>query len=206
MTRLGLGLGLGLGLAAIAALGCGKGDKAGGGGGASARGTGVAIDADAVNSLVPAPLKDKLVFEKRDIVLERSSKTTYTLAAPKGWEHTSKMFGKLEPPKDAGMGFFTKLDVGSNCDGECKPKDWEQIADKVNFAPRAGDNVLKDEKTEGARTMVSIANDKTTVVHAWWKKGASQYYACTATLDRELKDAAPAFEKACQAVAIAGED
>ncbi len=41
------------------------------GGGGESAGTGLAIDAAAVNSLVPAPLKDKLVFEKREIVLER---------------------------------------------------------------------------------------------------------------------------------------
>ena len=30
--------------------------------------------------------------------------------------------------------------------------------------------------------------------------------ACTASLDEAIKDAAPAFEKACQAVAIDGDD
>jgi len=194
------------GLGVIGAGACKK--KGGGGGGGEASGTGLAIDAAAVNSLVPAPLKDKLVFEKRDIVLERGrDNTTYTLAAPKGWTQGMKSFGSLEAPKDSGMGFFTKFSVGSNCDGECKPKEWEKIADKVNFSGKG--KVLKDVKGKGTRLMISESEggmDTTEVVFAWWTDGADNYHTCQATLDKEIKDAAPAFEKACMAVTVSGDD
>ena len=43
-----------------------------------------------LNALVPAELKEKIVFEQRAIVLERGKQpTTYTLAAPKGWTRSS---------------------------------------------------------------------------------------------------------------------
>jgi len=200
MSKLGI---IVFGLGVIGAIGCGKK-------GSEAKGTGLAIDAAAVNSLVPEPLKAKLVFEKRDIVLKRGrDKTTYTLAAPKGWEQRMESFGSLDAPKDSGMGFFTKFNVGSNCDGQCKPKEWEQIADKVHFAPLAKGKVLKDVKGKGTRLMIaeSDASTKTTeVVFAWWTDGADSYHTCQATLDEEIKDAAPAFEKACQAITVSGDD
>jgi len=199
MTKLAIIL---LGLGVLSA--CGKK------GSGEAAGTGLAIDAAAVNSLVPAPLKDKLVFEKRDIVLERGrDKTTYTLAAPKGWPQGMKSFGSLEAPKDSGMGFFTKFSVGSNCDGKCEAKEWEKIADKVNFAPLAKGKVLKDVKGKSNRLMIAESEGgmKTTeVVFAWWTDGADSYRTCQATLDEEIKDAAPAFEKACQAITVSGDD
>jgi len=200
MNKLGI---IVFGLGVIGAIGCGKK-------GSEAKGTGLAIDAAAVNSLVPAPLKDKLVFEKRDIVLKRGrSNTTYTLAAPKGWEQRMESFGSLDAPKDSGMGFFTKFSVGSNCDGQCKPKAWEEIADKVNFAPLAKGKVLKDVKGKGTRLMIAEGDGgmKTTeVVFAWWTDGADSYHTCQATLDEAIKDAAPAFEKACQAITVSGDD
>jgi len=200
MNKLGI---IVFGLGVIGAIGCGKK-------GSEAKGTGLAIDAAAVNSLVPAPLKDKLVFEKRDIVLKRGrSNTTYTLAAPKGWQQGMESFGSLDAPKDSGMGFFTKFSVGSNCDGQCKPKEWEQIADKVHFAPLSKGKVLKDVKGKGTRLMIAEGDGgmKTTeVVFAWWTDGADSYHTCQATLDAEIKDAAPAFEKACQAITVSGDD
>ena len=202
MNKLAI-IAIGLGMV----VGCGK--KGGGGSGGAS--TGIAIDAAAVNSLVPAALKDKLVFEKRDIVLERGKhNTTYTLAAPKGWTQGMKSFGSLDAPKDSGMGFFTKLSVGSNCDGECKPKEWEKIADKVNFEPLSKKKVIKDVKGKGNRLMIAEGDgsgmDTTEVVFAWWTDGADNYHSCQASLDKEVKDAAAAFEKACQAITVVGED
>ncbi len=199
---------IGFGALGLGALGACK--KGGGEAADTGLATGLAIDAAAVNSLVPAALKDKLVFEKRDIVLERGrGKTTYTLAAPKGWMQGMKSFGSLDAPKDSGMGFFTKLSVGSNCDGTCEAKEWEKIADKVNFAPLAKGKVLKDVKGKGNRLMVAESEGgmKTTeVVFAWWTEGADSYRTCKATLDEAIKDAAPAFEKACQAITVSGGD
>lgn len=191
--------------AAVGTTACGKKDSGSGGGGASAK----TIDVAPINAIVPAALKDKLVFEKRDIVLERGRhNTTYTLAAPKGWTQQMKSFGGLEPDRKD-LGFFTKFDVGSNCDGTCEPKNWEEVSDKVNFAPMAkSGKVLKDEKAKGHRTMIVEANDgsTTSVITAWWNDGDRKYFTCTATLDKEVKDAAQAFEKACQNVNIDGDD
>jgi hypothetical protein len=169
----------------------------------------VAIDVAAVNALVPAALKDTLVFERRDLVIERGKhKTTYTLAAPRGWAQDGKLFAHLRG--DAQAGLATRFEVGANCDGECAPKPWEAIADRVNFAPRARGTVQKDDRAAGRRTMIAELDTggarTTVVVTAWWTDGSASYHTCTATLDAPIKDAAPAFEKACQAVAIDGDD
>jgi hypothetical protein len=203
MTRPTLMLALAMTMAA-----CGKSGPKDGSGAAASKPP-VAIDVAAVNALVPPALKDKLVFEQRDLVIERGKhKTTYTIAAPKGWPQDSKMFAHLKP--DDKGGFFTRFEVGANCDGECTPKPWEAIADKVNFAPRAKGKIARDDKTPGRRTMIvegDAGGARTTdVVVAWWADGAKNYHTCTASLDEAIKAAAPAFEKACQVVAIDGDD
>ncbi|HEV7559691.1 MAG TPA: hypothetical protein VGO00_29645 [Kofleriaceae bacterium] len=167
------------------------------------------IDIAAINGLVPAALKDKIGFEKRDIVIERGKdKTTYTMAVPKGWTQEGKMFAHIKA--DSNGGFFSGIEVGSNCDGSCEPKDWEKVADKVNFKERAAGKVTKDDKGKGHRTMIADVESngvKTTdVVVATWSDGAKKYFACTAKLDESIKDAAPAFEKACSAVNVDGDD
>ena len=194
MTRLSY-LALGIALAA-----CGKGDKdKAAGGDKAAPAKDVAIDVAGVNALVPDALKPKLVFEKRSITLEQGKHSpTFTLAAPKDWNQRSKMFGALEP---ASGGFGTEFKIGPNCDGACEPKDWAAIADMVHFAPRAKAKIIKEDKaTKGRRTLIAEEGDATHVIVVWWTEGASEYISCTAKLASELKDAAPAFEKACQAV------
>lgn len=184
---------------ALGALGCGKGDKRAGSVAASA------IDVDAVNALVPAELKDKLVFEKRDIVEERGrSATTYTVAAPKGWTQDMKSFATLKPE---GGGFMVEFEVGTNCDGACEPKDWEKVVEKVYRSYLEG-KVIKDEKAKGRRTIISEGSDGQylNLIVAAWNDGDKNYATCGATLDGDLKAAAPAFEKACQAVAVSGGD
>jgi hypothetical protein len=179
---------------------CGKSDKA------ADKPAAPTIDVAAVNALVPADLKAKLVFDKTDIVEERHRKNvTYTMAAPKGWAPRMKGFAGLKGPDDAG--FFTSLDVGSNCDGTCEPKDWAKVADKVNFAQFASDKVIKNETSPNSRLLIAERDGKTThVVYAWWTTGAKRYNTCTATLDEPVKAAGEAFAKACQAVAISGDD
>lgn len=187
----------------LLAAACGKSsDKAGGDKPAAPT-----IDVAAVNALVPADLKAKLVFEKQDIIEERHRKNvTYTMAAPKGWAPRMKGFAGLKGPDDAG--FFTSLDVGSNCDGTCEPKDWAKVADKVNFAQFANDKVIKNEAGANSRLLVAEAADgKTThVVYAWWTAGAKRYNTCTATLDTPVKAAGEAFAKACQSIGVSGDD
>ena len=186
---------------------CGKGgDKAGS---KNADKPAAAIDVAGVNALVPAALKDKIVFEQRDLVIERGhDKTIYTMAVPKNWVQDSKMWANLKG--DSNAGFFTTMKVGTDCDGECKVKPWEQIADKNFFQPRAKGKVLKDEKAAGKRTMIAEVDSGgaklTEVVVAWWTDADTNYHTCVASLDESVKDAAPAFDKACQAVKVAGKD
>ena len=169
----------------------------------------VAIDVAAVNALVPAALKDKLVFDQRDLAIERGPrKTTYTLAAPRGWIQHGDMSAHLRPDDQAG--FVAHLEVGSNCDGPCAPKPWQAVAGRVNFAPRASATVVKDEASPGRRTMIVETRrggaPTTEVIVAWWTDGARNYHTCKASLGALIKDAAPAFAAACQAVAVVGDD
>ncbi|CAN5880672.1 hypothetical protein BH11MYX3_BH11MYX3_15110 [soil metagenome] len=171
-------------------------------------GTGIAIDPAAVNALVPAAFKDKLVFEKQDIATDLGrSKTTYTLAFPKGWKRSgSEMFASFDAPSEAGLGFTTGMKVSANCGGECKPKDWTKVVDEYFQSIISGGKVVKDVKGKTSRLLVAETNggniEATQVVYAWWTEGGKESYYCSATIGAEGKDTAPAFEKACQAVAI----
>lgn len=167
------------------------------------------IDAAAVNALVPAELKDKLVFEQRDIIEERGkrSKATFTMAAPKDWEQEGKMFASVRPKSEANLGFMTELQVGSNCDGSCEPKDWAKTSEKVNFAQfRTGWKIVKDEQNKTSHLMIAEKDDSTHVTYAWWSDGGRKYFTCHASLEKEVKGAAEAFAKACQAVNVKGDD
>jgi hypothetical protein len=188
-------------LLSLSLLACGKSDKA-----ADSKAAAPAIDVAGVNALVPADLKAKLVFDKTDLVEEHAHRNvTYTMAAPKGWASKMKGFVSLKGSDD--LGFFTSLEVGSNCDGSCQPKDWAKVADKVNFAQFDKDKVIKNEVKPGSRLLIAERDGKTTfVVYAWWTEGAKQYNTCTATLDEPVKTAGDAFAKACQAVGVAGEN
>lgn len=189
-----LGLALSLGLAA-----CGGGKK---------KDPPKPLDAAPINALVPAALKDKVIFEQRAVVLKQGRHdTTFTLIAPKNWKQQSEMFGNLKGDDKAG--FMSELSIGTNCNGLCEAKDWAKESDKSDFAPHAKDKILKDEKGPGRRTMIAVSDGalaKTTVVTAWWTEGDKKYFICRAELDDAIKDAAPAFEKACQSVNVDGED
>jgi hypothetical protein len=197
MGKLGLVM-----IAGLAVVGCGKQDDKGGGGAAAKP-----VDVAAVNALVPASLKDKLVFEQQTIVEERGhSKTTYTVAAPKGWKQEMKSFAKLEAPDD--LGFMTSFDVGTNCDGECQPKDWASTVDKV-YSSYLKSKVIKDQKSANARTIIASSDTTTLVVVATWREGDKSYSHCGGTLDndkiKDVKEVALAFEKACESVSVSEE-
>jgi hypothetical protein len=184
-----------LAIVLVVAAACGKSDKSS----SSAAAPAAPIDVAAVNALVPADLKDKLVFEKRDVTEERGKRSTvtYTLAAPKGWEQDMKMFASVKPKSEANLGFMTSLAVGSNCDGTCEPKDWAKTSEKVNFAQfRDGGKIVKDEQNKTNHLMIAEKGDSTYVVYAWWQDGAKRYFSCTASLDAPVKGAADAFAKA----------
>jgi len=169
----------------------------------------IAIDAAAVNALVPAQLRDQLVFERRDLVIQRGPrKATYTVAAPRRWIQHGEMSAHLRP--DDLPGVVAHFEIGSNCDGPCTPKPWEAVAAKVHFAPRAGRKIVQDVKAPGRRTMIFETQRSgaptTEVIVAWWAEGARNYHTCKASLGAALKPAAPAFAAACQAVAVDGDD
>ncbi len=171
-------------------------------------GTGTGVDATAVNALVPAAFKDKLVFEKQDIATDLGrTKTTYTIAFPKGWKRgSSEMFANFDAPSEAGLGFGTQMKVSANCGGECKPKDWNKVVDEYFQSIITGGKVVKDVKGKTSRLLVSESTGgmgpATDVVYAWWTEGGKESYYCAAKIAAEGKDTVPAFEKACQAVAV----
>ena len=184
---------LGLVVLAASLVACGGKKKSGGG-------DEKPIDVAAVNTLVPASLKDKVVFEKRDIVEKRGKHgTKYTVAAPKGWTQKMDSFATLRPDKD-GMGFMTEFAVGTNCDGECTSKDWAATVEKVykSYLPGA----TKDVKGANSRTIVGTSGDTTLVVRAWWNEGDKEYSHCGATLEKEVAGLAAAVEKACESVTV----
>ncbi len=184
---------------AVSLVACGK---SGGGGKAAPA---VKVDAAAVNALVPAELKDKLVFEQRDILEERGHDVvTFTIAAPKSWEQQGKMFAKVKP-KESEL-FMTSFDVGTNCDGTCEAKDWAKTSEKVNFVQFRDGKIVKDELGKTSHLMIAEKSGTTYVVYAWWTEGARKYASCTASLEAPVAAAAPAFAKACEAVGIKGDN
>jgi hypothetical protein len=170
---------------------------------AAAKAPEVKIDVAAVNALVPADLKDKLVFEERTIERDQRDKEIFKVAAPKGWE-LDTMFGSFKPVSGdtANWHFFTKMSVGTNCDGRCEPKKWAEVADKVEFEQFAKGTIVKDEKTATSRSMTVDLDDTSNYVRAWWTDGSKRYYTCRAQVGIEHKATLAAFEKACSAVQV----
>lgn len=183
----------------VATVGCGKKaeDKP------AAKAPEVKIDVAAVNALVPADLKDKLVFEERTIERDRGDTEVFKVAAPKGWE-LDAMFGSFKPGdgQTVNWHFFTKMSVGTNCDGRCEPKKWAEVADKVEFAQFAKGTIAKDEKTATSRAMLVDLDDQAHYVRAWWTDDSRRYYTCRAQVGVEHKATLAAFEKACSAVQV----
>jgi len=119
-------------------------------------------DADAINALVPAELKDKIAFEVGTIDDGMGRhQTTYALVVPKGWKR-GFMPGSLEPADADSFGSKTlgktTLKVGSNCDGSCTAKDWAAVVDKVYYkqftSGEVTGKVIKDDKQKNRRTLV----------------------------------------------------
>ncbi len=161
---------------------------------------GDAAAAEEVNKLVPADLAGKLSF-----TTAKGEDDRFVAVIPKGWEEAKHMPGKYRPPTGSGFGFMTSFSVGTNCDGECSPKDWAATAEKVDFKQFLdGDQfeVVKDEKADGSRLLVAKSGDKLYIAAAKWKEGASRYFTCHATLEKDVAAAAPAFEQACKSLQV----
>ena len=169
----------------------------------------------AVNAALPADLKDKIAFEKKDVEAGMGKKKeTYTVAAPKGWK-AGFMPGSLEPADADGFGSKTlgksSFRVGSDCNGSCEKKDWAAVSDQVYFSQMTSNKegkVTKDEKGENRRTVIFEGKVSDfpehdvaiRIVTAWWEPDSTHYYVCQAELGVPLKGAAAAFEKACSKV------
>lgn len=126
----------------------------------------------------------------------QGDKARLVAVQPKGWE-TGVIPGRVKPPMGSNLGFMTSFSTGTNCDGECAPKDWGAVVEKVEFASFGG-KFDKDDKLPDGRLVVVKSGDRIDIVLARWKEGAEHYFVCRATLDRELVAAADAFEEACR--------
>lgn len=154
------------------------------------------VDVGAINNTVPGDLKSSLSFEAATI-----DDGELSAVVPSGWKASKYIPGSYRPGSGSKLGFMTSFKVGANCDGECKPKPYENIARKVEFARFENTKrfeIAKDEKLDNGRILVASAGNRTYVVSAWWKKGAREYIYCRATLDREAAKAVDAFEQACR--------
>jgi len=158
--------------------------------------TAQAADVAAVQAKVPADIA--ITFEA--VVGE---KERHVAVQPKGWE-SGVIPGRVKPPAGSPLGFMTSFSTGSNCDGDCSPKDWAKTADSVEFAQFASGSwkIEKDEKLEGGRLVVANGGDRVDIALARWKDGADRYFVCRATLDKEVMAAAPAFEEACRRMTV----
>ncbi|MDQ3299666.1 MAG: hypothetical protein M3619_24065 [Myxococcota bacterium] len=188
-------------LLALSVAACGKPDKS-----EPASSAAGAIDVASINALVPAELKDKLVFEQRVVEQERYKvKTSYTLAGPTRWKTSDeKMFASLSAPTDDGFN-ATEISLGtySLCDGPCGAKASEDAYFK-HFRTEPW-KITKDESGKTSHLMVAefTTSDSVHIMYAWWQDGATSYNTCSVTLDApDIRKAAPAFEKACQAVNV----
>ena len=155
-----------------------------------------AADVQAVQAKVPAGIA--ITFEA---VL--GDKERHVAIQPKGWE-TGVIPGRVKPPVGSSLGFMTAFSTGTNCDGDCSPKDWAKVADSVEFAQFAGGSwkIEKDEKLADGRILVAKGEDRVDIVLAKWKDGADRYFMCRVTLDKEIVSAAPAFEEACRRLTV----
>ena len=159
------------------------------------------IDVAAINKQIPDAWKAKLEMTAQTV---GEKKEIYEVAAPKDWK---KGFvpGSLEPdgPNKDAFGFGARMDVGSNCDGDCVPKDWEKTAEKVEFKQfepggQSSAKIVKDDKAPGRRTVIAESSDGNSyIATAWWKDGDKRYSACHVTLGAEAKDLVPVFVAAC---------
>lgn len=173
----------------------------------------VTIDVDGVNGAVPAPLRSKITFGKRDLTAKSMlGSVTFSLAVPNGWvQEAFQLPGQVElhPPYDQGFGNLTRLRLKSDCGGECVAKDWAPVA-AANLS-KFGSPVktVREEKAPGSHLRVTDDGETLYLEYAFWYPGSTRYFSCEAGLAKngspENPDARPAlaaFEKACRAVNV----
>ena len=184
----------------------------------------------AINALVPAALKAKVVFAARTVKIDdfvggKTAVHTYHLAAPNDWQPHHE---HLVAPD--GLGDHSELSLSSSCappsTGDfstdvdshgvpCTVRDWTAVVDaQLDEQRRISVAVLKDEKSVRRRSMIATiegiayargdeAVGKATLVWVmWWNDGEAEYHSCHVILEREVTDAAAAFERACQSATV----
>ncbi|MEO7097000.1 MAG: hypothetical protein ABI175_27320 [Polyangiales bacterium] len=152
-----------------------------------------------VTAKVPKNLGKKLEFE-----VGTSADDRVIAAVPKGWK--LGVIKAFAPDEDS---FGTQMWISSNCDGMCQAKDWEKVAQKVDFdgmKTSTSEQVL-DEKLPDGR--IAIVKDKSgsgteqvRIVMVRWKKDASRYFACRVSLEGAWVPAQDAFVEACKGMEI----
>jgi hypothetical protein len=187
---------------------------------------------DEINALIPAALQSKLAFAAQTITFDefvggKATAHTYRFAAPKGW---TRRYHDADLSPAGGVGGQTELSLTSSCapasTGDfstdvashgipCAVRDWTPVVD-AQFDEQRGISVavVKDEKSARRRSMIATIegtayarNDEglgkaTLVWVVWWNEGEAEYHSCHVILERELADAAAAFERACQNVTV----
>jgi len=180
----------------LAAAGCGN--KKEGSGSTAKAAEAPPVDLAAINGAVPKEVAAGLKF-----ATATAEDGAMAVVVPAGWEESKHMPGMYKPPMESSFGFMTKFSVGSNCDGECSPKDWKAVADKVDFAQLTTRfKVISDDQQADHRILVARSDDTTYVSAAFWKDGASRYFTCSATLEDDAAKATDAFVKACAATRV----
>jgi hypothetical protein len=154
-------------------------------------------DAAPVNAAVPEKLKYRVVFEPRDVVAGAHRHVTYSVPVPKGWR-SDDVGGVVAADKaiDGDSSIFLK----SSCDASsCTPEDWNAAIDREIKASNV--EVVRDEHGDHRRVVVAkpalVPDDVSSITVYWWRDNATEYHSCQVRLAGVLKDAAPAFEKAC---------
>ena len=174
---------------------------------------------DAVNGLVPVDWRPHVVFELGTVADTRGRPNeTFRLALPRGWK-PAYMTGSLQPGdadefgRSAALGGAAiSMRVTSNCNGECRPKDWAAEVDRVFYQKftngTAVGKVVKDDKQPTGRTLVferaagaeAGMPAEVNILVTWWKRGGNQHFICEAKLEAAAVALAPAFEAACARV------
>lgn len=144
----------------------------------------------------------KLKFEPIDVDHKR-----VTAMVPAGWKHEDGFGDTFEPPKEAELGFFTRMEIGSTCGGACDKRtaaEWEKLVGDEAFAvvKEEGVKILKDEKIGATGRIAVYTKEHGAPAHkiaaAFWSEGGEQYVYCRAQLDDELEGASAVFEQACR--------
>ena len=164
------------------------------------------IKADAVNALVPEPLRAKLVFAPAGIDETAMGKTrTFTMASPRGWYPKANIAWLDSPPVTDGPDAAGPPSSVSMIVRQIENENWAGAAELREFLPLQGNaKIVKDDITPNRRTRIVDEGRLIEILTVWTEPGAVDYAICDVTLFGDYRTAAAAFEKACEAVNVSG--